>query len=68
MCSKRIPQYNYTLIRQYNYDGTSHYIINLALESDPAAMQALDHIGVSIQFYEQDPLDIDANQFVSCMQ
>ena len=36
------PDADSSVILQYNYNGRTNYIINLLLESDPAALQALD--------------------------
>lgn len=65
ICPSILPDYNFTMTRQYNNNGTSHYIIHLMLESDPAAMQALAIIKVSVSFYEPRFPAIHANQFVS---
>ena len=63
ICSERIPQSNFTVIRQFNNTGQSHYFLNLALQSDPAAMQALRDIGLFISSYR--PYITPANAFVS---
>ena len=38
------PDTDISVILQYNYNGRTSYTINLLLESDPAALQALDFI------------------------
>ena len=51
------------MIRQFNNTGGSHYFLNLALQSDPAAMQALGYIELFISFYGR--YLTPANAFVS---
>ena len=63
ICSERIPQFNFTVIRQFNNTGQSHYFLNLALQSDPAALQALGDIELFISPYQR-YLTL-ANAFVS---
>ena len=68
-CVGLLPDYKRTLIEEYNNDGTRNLIINLILESDPAAMQALDYIGIQAQGYpfrgRLRAHEVPANQFVS---
>ena len=63
ICSIRFPQYNYTLIRQYNNTGRSHYFVNIELQSDPAALQALGCVDTAIESYRT--FCTPAKQFVS---
>lgn len=63
LCSNRIPEYNFTLIRQHNNNGRSHYFLNLELQSDPAALQALEFVDIAIERHGE--TFVDANQFVS---
>ena len=63
ICSERIPQSNFTVIRQFNNTGGSHYFLNLELQSDPAAMQALGDIELIILSYGR--YFTPANAFVS---
>ena len=64
ICSERFPQYNFTVIPQYNSStGKSHYFFNLSLQGDPAALQALRDIEVSVDSDRR--YFTPANQFVS---
>ena len=63
ICSERIPQSNFTVIRQFNNTGQSNYFLNLELQSDPAAMQALGDIELHISSYGR--YFTPANAFVS---
>ena len=63
ICPATLPQYNATLVRQYNNNGHSNFTVDLMLESDPAALQALLSIDVMVaRFNRTSRL---ANQFVS---
>ena len=46
-----IPDYNDSLIQQFNINGTSNYTIHVFLESDPAALQALQYFRIIIDGY-----------------
>ena len=63
ICPETLPQYNATLVRQYNNNGRSNFTVDLMLESDPAALQALMSINVAIAGYDR--ISRLANQFVS---
>jgi len=63
-CVGLLPDYECTLIQEYNNDGTRNLTINLMLESDPAAMQGLDEIEISVSRYLRG-IRVPANQFVS---
>ena len=64
ICSERFPQYSFNLIRQYNDSiGKSHYSLDLTLQSDPAALQALERIAVSVESDKW--YSTHANQIVS---
>ena len=63
ICPAILPQYNATLIRQYNNNGRSNFTVDLMLESDPAALQALLSIDVAIARYPI--ISRLANKFVS---
>ncbi|XP_065897512.1 uncharacterized protein [Dysidea avara] len=52
-CDQSIrPNRQISLIQQYNYNGKSNYSIHLLLESDPAALQALDGFRIAISRHE----------------
>lgn len=63
ICPRTLPHFDLELIQQYKNDGTSNYTIDLMLESDPAALQALLYIRVSIDRYRN--YFISPNPFVS---
>jgi len=63
-CRSSIPDYKHTVTQEYNNDGTRNLIINLMLESDPAAMQGLDYINIRVSGYRR-AITVPANQFVS---
>ena len=65
ICRDILPQYNVTLIRQYNNDGHSNFTVELMLESDPAALQALQSVNVLVSRYDPRFPRTPANQFVS---
>ena len=58
------PDTEISVISQYNYNGRTNYTINLLLESDPAALQALNFMIIretDHNFFEVIP----AKKFVS---
>ena len=62
-CQDIRPNYEIDLYQQYNYNGKSTYTLNVTLESDPAALQALDFFIIRITNHY--PLYPRANKFVS---
>ena len=48
-CSQ--PDASVSVIVQHSIDGMANYTIHLMLESDPAALQALDHFIIRITGY-----------------
>ena len=66
ICDQSIaPNYQISLIQQYNYNGKSNYSLHLLLESDPAALQALAVFTISISNHER--FDQSADKFVSAI-
>ena len=66
ICPTILPQYNVTLIRQSNNNtGLSNYTVELMLESDPAALQALQSVNVKVTRYDPSFPRTPANEFVS---
>lgn len=66
ICPKILPQYNVTLISQSNNNtGRTNYTVDLMLESDPAALQALRSISILVTRYDPSFPLTPANQFVS---
>ncbi|XP_065882310.1 fibroblast growth factor receptor 2-like [Dysidea avara] len=64
ICDQSIaPNYQISLIQQYNYNGKSNYSLHLLLESDPAALQALAVFTISISNHER--FDQSADKFPS---
>ena len=57
------PDVDVTTFLQYNYNGKINYAIDLLLESDPAALQALGFISIQITGYKSEI--IPAKKFVS---
>jgi len=69
-CVGLLPDYEHTLIQENNNDSTRNLTVNLLVESDPAAMQGLDRIEITVSGYRfgrpGDPAHkVPANQFVS---
>ena len=65
ICPTILPQFNITLIRQSNNNtGLTNYTVDLMLESDPAALQALHSVNIAVSRYPSIPR-MPANQFVS---
>ena len=62
-CQDIRPDYEIDLYQQYNYNGNSTYTLNVTLESDPAALQALDFFIIRID--KHSTLYPSANEFVS---
>jgi len=63
MCRSIRPDYKVFLFQQFNYNGRTNYILNISLESDPAALQALDSFRVLISRYWR--ITQPADKFVS---
>jgi len=63
MCRSIVPDYEVFLFQQYNYNGRTNYTLYIFLESDPAALQALDSFKVFISRYST--ITQPADKFVS---